>query len=121
MFRKEYTNEDIIKYAKDSLSCAQLLEKLGLRPAGGNYATMKRKLAKLNIDCSHWSGQAWNRGKKLKGWENYTTTGSIKKHLIKHLGHKCEDCKLTQWKNQPISLEIHHVNGDRKKNIPVGH
>lgn len=27
-------------------------------------------------------------------------------------GSGCEECGLTQWRSRPISLELHHVNGD---------
>lgn len=116
MFRKHYTDQQIIDAAKESVSCAQLLCKLGLKPIGGNYATMKRKLFNLNIDCSHWTKQGWNKGKKLKNWENYTRANNSKKHLIKELGHKCEQCLISVWYDTPIPLEIHHIDGDRTNN-----
>ena len=31
-------------------------------------------------------------------------------------GHRCENCGLTSWMNQPISLEVHHVDGDYLNN-----
>lgn len=36
-----------------------------------------------------------------------------KKHLIKAglKEHQCESCLLTEWKGQPIYLEIDHING----------
>jgi 5-methylcytosine-specific restriction endonuclease McrA len=37
-------------------------------------------------------------------------------HLIKFRGHKCESCGNTEWFNQPIKLEIHHIDGDRTNN-----
>ena len=30
--------------------------------------------------------------------------------------HKCEHCGLTHWLDQPISLQVHHKDGDRKNN-----
>lgn len=36
--------------------------------------------------------------------------------LIKKRGHQCECCKNTHWLNQPITLEVHHKNGDKKDN-----
>jgi hypothetical protein len=29
---------------------------------------------------------------------------------------RCERCGLTEWRGEPISLELHHVNGDRLDN-----
>lgn len=42
--------------------------------------------------------------------------GVLKDRLIKLRGHKCEDCGLTEWKNQLIPLEAHHIDGDRCNN-----
>lgn len=42
--------------------------------------------------------------------------GVLKDELIKLRGHRCEDCGLTTWKNQPIPLEAHHIDGDRCNN-----
>ena len=37
----------------------------------------------------------------------------FKKELIKIRGCKCEKCNNTEWLNQPIKLELHHIDGDR--------
>ena len=44
---KDYSDEDVIKYANEVRSMAQLLDKLGLKKAGGNYANMKRTLQRI--------------------------------------------------------------------------
>lgn len=36
--------------------------------------------------------------------------------LINLRGHQCECCKNTHWLNQPINLEVHHKNGDKRDN-----
>lgn len=41
------------------------MRKLGLKPAGSNYGTVKRKISELNLDTSHMTGQAWNQGTSL--------------------------------------------------------
>jgi hypothetical protein len=33
-------------------------------------------------------------------------------------GYKCEECKLTKWKNQPIFLSLHHIDGNYQNNKP---
>lgn len=113
---RKYTNNDIIKIVPNVTSLRQLLKKLELKEAGGNYANMKRKLQELKIDCSHWTGSAWNKNKQLKDWTNYHRPRSFKKHLIKLRGHKCERCQLSEWEKNPIPLEIDHVSGDRTDN-----
>ena len=113
---RDYTNDDVIQAAKDVSSLAGLLRKLNLVQAGGNYANMKRLLQNLNVDTSHWTGQAWNRGQQLKDWSKYTKVEHLKKHLIILRGHQCENCKLKTWLDINIPLEVHHIDGDRTNN-----
>lgn len=42
---------------KSSLSYAEVLRKLGLKPAGSNYDTIKRKIKELKLDTSHMTGK----------------------------------------------------------------
>jgi len=113
---REYTDEDVIKYAKEVYSIAGLLKKLNLKAVGGNYINIKRIIKRLNIDTSHWTGQAWNRNQQLKDWTEYTRVVNFKKHLIKKRGHRCEKCGNTEWLGEKIPLEIHHIDGDRTHN-----
>lgn len=113
---REYSDQDIINNAKNVKSIAGLLKSLNLVPVGGNYRSIKRKLQKLNIDTSHWTGQAWSRDQRTKDWSKYTTAVHLKKHLIIEKGHKCECCNLSHWQNQLISLEVHHIDGDASNN-----
>jgi 5-methylcytosine-specific restriction endonuclease McrA len=29
---------------------------------------------------------------------------------------RCEECGLSDWRDRPLSLELHHVNGDGRDN-----
>lgn len=113
---RKYTNEDIIQYAKEVVSARALCLKLGLKPIGGNYATIKKKLAQLKIDITHWRGQLWSKGDRLKQWEDYIKPTQVKKHIISQRGVKCEQCGLESWLNLPIKLELHHIKD--KSNHP---
>lgn len=112
----EYTDEDIILYAKEVKSIASILKKLNLNYCGGNYNTIKKKLAQLNVDISHWTGQNWNKEERLKDWSNYKKSKYLRKHLLKERKNTCEICKLDTWLNKPIGLEIHHIDGNKTNN-----
>jgi 5-methylcytosine-specific restriction endonuclease McrA len=30
--------------------------------------------------------------------------------------NECEECGLTEWRNRPLSMALHHVNGDGRDN-----
>jgi hypothetical protein len=113
---KKYGNSDqeYINAAAESFSIAGMCRKLGLKPAGGNYHTIKEKIATLNIDTSHFTGKAWNLGKRYV--VRPRSLQQLKKRLIEDRGHQCESCNLTEWLEHPITLEMEHVDGDTQNN-----
>lgn len=113
---RNYTDEQIIEITARVFSLAGLLKELGLQPTGGNYSNMRRNLQRLELTCEHWKGQGWNKNNQLKDWKDYTRKGSIKKHLIKLRGHCCEKCDNKIWLSELITLEVHHIDGDRTNN-----
>jgi len=113
---RNYTDDDILEAVENNISIAGVLKDLNLKLAGGNYGNMKRNLQRLNADTSHWKGQGWNKGEQLKDWSNYTKSQSLKPHLIKERGLKCQNCDLTRWLDEDIILEVHHIDGDRTNN-----
>lgn len=98
------------------------MRKLGLKAAGSNYDTVKKKIKEYNLDTSHMTGKVWNQGELYKPVktsrpleevlvENSTwvNTNNLRKRLLKE--YKCECCGRTEWLGKPIALELHHVNG----------
>lgn len=115
---RDYTDEDVINLSAQVTSLSQLLKELDLKQAGGNFANMKRILQRLDVDTSHWTGKAWNKGQRLKDWSEYTRTAPMKKHLIVERGNVCESCGRSEWMGKEIKLELHHLDGDRTHNQP---
>jgi len=52
--RKIGQKQDLKKAAKQSTSIRQVLQKIGLIEAGGNYAQVKKYLKTYKIDTSHF-------------------------------------------------------------------
>lgn len=130
---KKYTKENIEKIVKECGSIRQVLKKLGLKEAGGNYHNIKTKIKLFNIDTSHFHGKIWSRGKKwckskdisnkLVEHSTYSSGLPISTYVLKNqllkLGYKehfCEMCGNSVWLGKPIPLELHHVNGNRFDN-----
>lgn len=42
--------------------------------------------------------------------------GMLLPELVKLRGHKCECCGLSEWNNLPITLQAHHIDGDKTNN-----
>lgn len=109
-----FTEDQIKEAAKNSKSVAEMCRQLGLIPAGGNYASMKRRIARYDIDISHFTGQGW---RKDDFSDTPNTKIGFKKKLIRERGHQCERCKNSTWFELPITLELEHIDGDNSNNV----
>ena len=126
---RKYTLEEFRIAVAESTSKREVLRKLGLAEAGGNYASFDRLVHELKLDTSHLLGQAHLRG-KTHNWSkpqnlneilisgSYIQTSRLRCRLIKEkiLDNKCYECGLTEWKGKPLSLELEHKNGIRSDN-----
>jgi hypothetical protein len=94
---RNYSDKDIVDKAKEVYSIAGLLRALGLVEAGGNYNNLKISLKRLDVDTSHWTGQAWCKDEQLKDWPAYKNPEHLKKNLIKARGRICSCCGASHW------------------------
>lgn len=122
--RANYTIDDMRQAVAEATSLAEVLNKLGLRPAGGNYKHLRLRLEKHGIDFTHLKGQRWAKGVQIgpkRSLDEYlqerspfrTSNFKLKIRLIREgiLEEKCADCGLVEWLGKPIPLEMDHVNG----------
>jgi len=135
--RIKYTKEFLAPFVEKSSSYRDLLINLGLKPdAGGNHQNLKRLVALLGLDTSHFTGQGWSAGKtqttdkriavRYTDEELFTypspmqgsIASTLKPRLIQ-LGvpYQCNCCGLKDsWQGKPITIELHHRNGNRLDN-----
>lgn len=127
--KTKWTDEQLIEACKTSRSIRQVLSKLGLKEAGGNYSIIKRKIKEKELDISHFTGRGWNIGLTTKpnppkSLNEILTVNSIyqsnklRQRLLKEnvLEHKCSNCNNSEWLGNPIPLELEHINGDSSDN-----
>jgi Zn finger protein HypA/HybF involved in hydrogenase expression len=125
--RYTYSEQELYEAVKSSTSIRQVLDKLNIVPAGGNYQTTNRRIQKLGIDTSHFTGQAWNKGKVIgpkRDIKEYLRENSVvqsfklKGRLLAEglKQHKCECCGITEWNRKPAPLELDHINGNHHDN-----
>ncbi|MEK7077612.1 MAG: HNH endonuclease signature motif containing protein [Patescibacteria group bacterium] len=127
---KRWTEEQLKEAVKSSSSYRQVLNKIGLVEAGGNYEQIKKYLKKYKIDFSHFKGKAWNVGLHYTGTprtpleeilikNSYFQSFKLKKRLF-IAGLKPKQCEECGWnKSTPegyLPLELDHINGDRHDN-----
>lgn len=122
------SDDDFADIVKNSFSVREVIRSCGLIPAGGNHQTTTRRIKKLNLDTTHFSGQRWNKGKQLRYLqipiESYLSNErNISSHKLRlklfSSGIKkenCENCGLHVWQGVKIPLELHHIDGNHSNN-----
>lgn len=129
MRQSKYTDVQLVAAVQNSNSVRQVLSKLGLAEAGGNYSTIKRRIQLLEINISHFNGQGWKKGnnspivpakplseilRRGTNFQSYKLKNRLFAEGIKE--RMCEACGNAEWLKQPIPLELDHVNGDTTDN-----
>jgi 5-methylcytosine-specific restriction endonuclease McrA len=130
---------DKIGVSKESFILESRIEpnkkKLGLK-LGVSDSTIKKLQTLLNcenIENNHPGRRGWDdywdilkgnkivnnryqKGKYIKG-----ITGRLKRFILKEniLEYKCSICGLDKWRDKPLTLELDHIDGDRKNNLLV--
>lgn len=127
MSRQSTYTETMLRDAIDkSVSFAGVLRELGLKP-GGAQAGVIKKAKELNIDYSHFTGQAHLKGKspsnKLPADKIFRVLPEGSRRLDAHLlrraleesgvPKKCNHCSLEGiWNGKFLQLEINHIDGN---------
>ncbi|MCR4263785.1 MAG: HNH endonuclease [Candidatus Roizmanbacteria bacterium] len=123
--KRSWTEEELRSAVTESTSRRQVLQRLSLVEAGGNYAQIKKYLKEFSIDISHFKGQAWNKGMHGIGKPILTlqeilikdsTFQSYKlRNRLLEAGLKKKQCELCGWAEKAedgrIPLELDHING----------
>lgn len=124
---KKYTEEQLEEAVKTSYSLRQVLLKLNVIPAGGNYQTLNKAIKYFELDTSHFTGQLWSKGKTLapkRKLEDYLSnkfpigSHALRLRLLKEgiFQPVCSSCELDTWLGGPIPLELDHINGHSNDN-----
>jgi len=127
---RKWTKEQLERAVIKSKSYRNVIKLLGLQPAGGNYDQIKKYIREYGFSIQHFTGKAWNRGKKfgfrpLIKLENILVKNStyqsfkLKRRLFlaKLKEPRCEECGWAKMsKDGRVPLELDHVNGDRHDN-----
>jgi hypothetical protein len=118
-----YSEAQLRGVVASSRSISDVLRRLGLRPAGGNHATIKKYIARWGIDTSHFDPNAIRRESlyrpprplsELLVERSTYHRGHLKRRLLGE-GIKqalCEICgQGDMWRGRPLALVLDHING----------
>lgn len=123
----QITEEEFVHIITESTSCAEAMRRIGYKCTTGNAnLTVKRRIAELNLDISHWADNTKNAhiANKMPD-EVYFAKDTphsgthIRDRLLKDglMEYHCACCGNTgEWNGQPLVLQIDHINGDHNDN-----
>lgn len=130
MKNRSWSSSQLKEAVKKSLSYRQVLKKIGLIEAGGNYEQIKKYIKEYGLDIGHFKGRAWNKGltgigrpiiplrKILKRNSDFQSFKLKKRLFIEKL--KPEYCEECGWAKKAVGgylpLELDHINGNRHDN-----
>lgn len=114
--------EEIEQWIAEGQSKAFMARQLNCNPK-----TINPILEKLGIV---YEGNQSGKGLHKSNWREMTLieylanskdiqSNKVRKKLITegYKEHKCESCGLTEWLNEPIPLELHHIDGNHMNNV----
>jgi ferredoxin len=118
-----YTEQQVRDAVASATSLTDAVRQLGLRPAGGNHATVRRLIERLGLSTDHFD-PVWVRAQNLprnavpldQVLVEYSTysRGTLKRRLYEERlkDRRCELCGLAdEWYGKPMSLILDHING----------
>lgn len=128
---RTWSDADLAEAVAASWSVAGVIRALGLQIGGSRYVTIKRRIAELGLDTSHFTGRGWTRGRRnptrgstrslesiLTVDSDYTNSNRLKQRLVREglLAWRCACCSLERWRGEPVALQLDHINGLRTDN-----
>jgi hypothetical protein len=133
MNKDRYKKENFIDIIKKSQNITDAINKLGLKPRGNNYLTIKKYISLYNLDISHFvtiTPQVLENLKKNRDSRKLSlkeilvenrvyNTSSLKKRLFENglKKNECEMCGQNDiWHGKKISLIIDHIDGRHDNN-----
>lgn len=117
--------EEFRQLIQTSYSYNEVLRKIGMSHGRSQNDIIKRRCNQLNISCEHFKkvGNGTNPQFSLKEIlvqnSTYTNNTRLKQRLLNEhlLKNKCAICGNEGiWLNQPLSLQLDHINGVHNDN-----
>jgi Zn finger protein HypA/HybF involved in hydrogenase expression len=118
---KKYTKEQLESAMNGAHSMAEIVRRLGLNKSSGTYNKVQKMLDHYDIKISYIK-RARNTKKYLLEEifcknSTYDRT-TLRNRIIKEgiLEYKCQMCKISNWNDKALSLQLDHINGIRNDN-----
>lgn len=124
---EKHTKERLEDAVEKNVSVCGVMKTLGLKPIGGNHTHITKRIKQFDIPTTHFTGKSYLKGRKALAYKNWDAilideTGTAKSRrgayqlrraLIEcGIKYSCQCGNDGVWMGSPITLEIHHKNGN---------
>lgn len=130
----EFTPTELQYLLDTSNSYSDILRKIGLNPKGRNPDTLKKVIneykldeTQLNLNRTNLYAKCARDAHKIITYEledilngkypKYQSSKLLRRLVESGLkNNKCEICGITEWNGNPITFQLHHINGIHEDN-----
>ncbi len=132
----QFTPSELQQLLDESNSYSDVLRKVGMNPKGSNTDTLKKIIIEYNLNTDKMNANRKKLYQKnailthqkntiplvdiiiYNKYPNYNSSKLLKR-LVKegYKEYKCEKCGINEWMGQPISLQLHHKDGNHCNNL----
>ena len=122
----QVSDEEFRTIVANSFSYSDCLRALGLGTSGGSSTdVLKKRIKELGCSTEHFNGHRSGAIRNRMSLEEilvenstYVSTVSLKKRLLDAnlLEYKCSKCGISNWNNEPLTLQLDHINGNHNDN-----
>lgn len=123
----KYDIESIKTAVANNSNLSDAMRELGMKVTGGSHKELSKRVKKLEIDTSHFLGQASRRGKTngcKKPWQELLVlrensdrrqAARLLRRALVESGREyaCVECGTGDvWNKKQLVLEVHHKDGN---------
>lgn len=115
-----FPDEIFIEAFTTSISFAMVYRKLAMEDACGSRVNevLIERAKKLGLNMDHMLGQRSPSPRKVLSIAGSKNPSIQRRLLLERHGNVCWSCGLDSWLGEPITLQIDHIDGDRKNSLP---
>lgn len=125
MKKYDYNIDRVKEAVANNFSFVAAMRELGIPDKGGNNKTFKNFVRRNNIDTSHFDQYKSASIKEYVPANEYfnsrrkISSSKLLKKLLKegYKGYYCEVCGIKEWNGKPLTLQLHHIDGDDTNNL----
>lgn len=132
----QFTPSELQQLLDESNGYSDVLKKVGMNPKGNNPQTLKKIIEEYNLDITKMNNNRKELFRKAAYETHKKTTIPISEIIIdnkhpnyssfkllkrlveeKYKQYKCEICGINEWMGKSLSLQLHHLDGNRTNNL----